>query len=139
MLASLTAFLCNWWVVALGTAALLDVLRRLLRRRHSFHDKHVLITGGSSGIGKALGMQDLVVGDPIYDDLFIIQGDDEMWARSVLHDLLIKEHIRAPMLQLYVKDGWVETIQAGYDYDVDRLERRMRMTAAFALSVEAQP
>ena len=92
-----------------------------------------------SGIGKALGMQDLVVGDPIYDDLFIIQSDDEMWARSVLHDLLIKEHVRAPMLQLHVKDGWVETIQAGYDYDVDRLERRMRMTAALALSVEAQP
>lgn len=84
-------------------------------------------------------MQDLEVGDPIYDDLFIIQSDDEMWARSVLHDLLIKEHVRAPMIQLHVKDGWVETLQAGYDYDVDRLERRMRMTAALALSVEAQP
>ena len=62
MLASLTAFLCNWWVVALGTAALLDVLRRLLRRRHSFHDKHVLITGGSSGIGKALAAEFLACG-----------------------------------------------------------------------------
>ena len=62
MLASLTAFLCNWWVIALGTAALLDVLRRLLRRRHSFHGKHVLITGGSSGIGKALAAEFLACG-----------------------------------------------------------------------------
>lgn len=90
-----------------------------------------------SGIGKALGMQDMLIGDPVYDERFVIKGDDEAWARSVLHELLRKEHLDAPKLRLHVKDGWIETLQVGFDYDVDSLERRMRLTAAFALSVEA--
>lgn len=90
-----------------------------------------------SGIGKALGMQDLLVGDPVYDDRFIIKSDDEAWARRVLNEPLRKEHLDAPRLMLYVKDGWVETLQVGFDFDVDNLERRMRLTAAFALAVDS--
>lgn len=90
-----------------------------------------------SGIGKALGMQDLLVGDPVYDERFVIKSDDEAWARSVLHELLRKEHLDAPKLRLHVKDGWIETLQVGFDFDVNSLERRMRLTAAFALAVEA--
>ncbi len=90
-----------------------------------------------SGIGKALGMQDLLVGDPVYDDCFVIKSDDEAWARSVLHELLRKEHLDAPKLTLNVRDGWIETLQVGFDLDVDSLERRMRLTAALAVAVAA--
>ena len=34
-----------------------DLLCRMLRRRHTFRDKHVLVTGGSAGIGKALALR----------------------------------------------------------------------------------
>ena len=90
-----------------------------------------------SGVGKAFGMQDLLVGDPAYDERFVVQSDDEAWARSVLHELLRKEHLAAPKLRLQVKDGWVETLQVDFDFDVDNLERRMRLTAALAVAVEA--
>ena len=48
-----------WVGYGFGAAAFLlvvaDIVRRLRLPRRSFRGKHVLITGGSQGIGKALG------------------------------------------------------------------------------------
>ena len=91
-----------------------------------------------SSVGKVLGMQDLLVGDDAYDDMFIIKSDDEDWAIRVLDDLLRKEHLELSKLMLRVDKGKVETTQLGFDYDVDNLVRRLRFTAALAFSANQQ-
>ena len=49
-----------------------------------------------------------------------------------------RAHLDAPKLKLEVKDGRVETVQVGFDNDVDSLERRMRLTAALATAVRTR-
>ena len=46
--------------------------------------------GFFSDLGKLLGMQDIEVGDPDFDEAFIIKGNDEFKVR----DLLANPHIR---------------------------------------------
>src|SRR3954452_25094370 len=62
-----------------------------------------------SELGKLLGMQDIEVGDPEFDEAFIIQGNDEFRVR----DLFAEGRLRSlalvqPKLRLSVKDdeGW---------------------------------
>src|SRR5262249_41655176 len=42
--------------------------------------------GAFSGLGKLLGMQDVEVGDPGFDEAFIVQGSDEARVRTLLAD-----------------------------------------------------
>ena len=62
-----------------------------------------------SGIGKALGFQDITIGDPEFDKTFVITGNDETKIVSLLQD----EHIRQllakqPQVFLDIRDndGW---------------------------------
>jgi hypothetical protein len=62
-----------------------------------------------SELGKRLGMQDIDVGDPQFDDAFIIQGTDEMKIRTLLSDPKLRALLLGqPQLHLEVKDdeGW---------------------------------
>jgi len=66
-------------------------------------------TGPFTGLGKLLGMQDVEIGDPDFDDAFVVKGNDE----SRLVDLLADPALRAlfaplPRMRLEVKDreGW---------------------------------
>lgn len=47
--------------------------------------------GFFSEMGKALGMQDIEVGQPEFDDGFIIKGDNDLIIRQVLSDYALKE------------------------------------------------
>lgn len=62
-----------------------------------------------SGLGRMLGMQDVVVGHPMFDDEFVIKGNSE----SKLRDLFANGEIRSlitrqPKINLEVRDdeGW---------------------------------
>ena len=58
-----------------------------------------------SGIGKALGMQDVEIGYPQFDDDFIIKGNDENLLRTLFANIKIRELISAqPRIHLQVKD-----------------------------------
>ncbi len=92
--------------------------------------------GFFSGIAKALGMQDVQVGDAAYDEQFVIKSDDEEWARRVLGQPVRASHLEDPKLLLRVDKGRVETIASGLELDVDTLVRRLRLTAALAFAVE---
>jgi len=54
-------------------------------------------------------MQDLLIGDRVFDDAFIIQGNDERHICALLHDPQLRALMMAqPRIMLEVKDddGW---------------------------------
>ena len=65
-----------------------------------------------SGLGKMLGMQDVEVGYPEFDDAFIIKGNDEAKLRALFANERIRQLIEMqPHIYLTVKDdeGWFRT------------------------------
>jgi len=58
-----------------------------------------------SDLGKFLGMQDIEVGDPEFDEAFIIKGNDESKVRDLFANSKIRQMIQAqPKIRLRVKD-----------------------------------
>jgi len=58
-----------------------------------------------SGIGKWFGMQDITVGEPWFDEAFIVQGNDENQVRRLLAVPKLRYLIRAqPDIRFTVKD-----------------------------------
>jgi hypothetical protein len=58
-----------------------------------------------SGLGKLLGMQDIEIGDPEFDDAFIIKGNDEFRVRDLFSNPKMRDLFRAqPKIRLEVKD-----------------------------------
>lgn len=65
--------------------------------------------GSFSELGKLLGMQDIEVGDPEFDEALIIQGNDEFKVRDLFAGARLRSLALAqPSLRLSVKDdeGW---------------------------------
>ena len=62
-----------------------------------------------SGLGKMMGMQDLLIGDEAFDEAFIIQGQDAAKVSQLLSNRRIRDLIAAqPEIDFSVKDneGW---------------------------------
>jgi hypothetical protein len=62
-----------------------------------------------SELGKLLGMQDIEVGEPEFDEAFIIKGNDESKVVSLFSNTKIRQMIQdQPKIRLEVKDseGW---------------------------------
>ena len=62
-----------------------------------------------SGLGKLLGMQDIEVGAPEFDEAFIVQGTDGSRVRELFADPRLRAlALEQPQLRLTVKDseGW---------------------------------
>jgi hypothetical protein len=58
-----------------------------------------------SDLGKWMGMQDISVGDPAFDEAFIIKGNDEAKIRRLFADVKLRELISAqPDIHFCVKD-----------------------------------
>jgi hypothetical protein len=100
--------------------------------------------GFFSDLGKLLGMQDIAVGDPDFDEAFVIKGDDEERVRDLFANPKIRQMIQdQPKIQLAVKDseGWfgpkfpegVDELHFqvfGVIKDVDRLKALFDLFAA---------
>jgi hypothetical protein len=101
-------------------------------------------TGFLSNVALRLGMQDIEVGDPEFDEAFVIQADDELKAR----DLFANPRLRAlflaqPRMRLEIKDdeGW---FRARFPEGVDEVHFRAggvikdieRLKGLFELFVE---
>jgi hypothetical protein len=77
--------------------------------------------GFFSDLGKLLGMQDIEVGDPEFDEAFIIKGNDESKVRTLFDDPNLRRLVEAqPDIRLEVKDsdGW---FGHSFPNDVDEL------------------
>ena len=65
-----------------------------------------------SGLGKLLGMQDVEVGYPEFDEVFIIKGNDETKLRALFANPKIRQLIEMqPEIHLTIRDdeGWFRT------------------------------
>lgn len=75
--------------------------------------------GFFANIGKAFGAQDIEVGDPFFDDAYIIKGNQELTVRQLLSDPDLRAWIRLqPRIQFELRDdgGWFSTkYPAGVD------------------------
>jgi hypothetical protein len=81
--------------------------------------------GFFSDLGKKLGMQDIEIGEPKFDDAFIIQGNDEHNLRKLFGDRKIRQLIeQQPKIFLAVRDdeGW---FKARFPEGVDELYFRV--------------
>ena len=100
--------------------------------------------GVFSGLGKMLGMQDIEVGDPEFDEAFIIQGNNESRAQNLFGDIRLRALVQAqPAIRLEVKDseGWfgpkfpenvdeLHFLVVGVITDVERLKSLFDLFAA---------
>jgi hypothetical protein len=97
-----------------------------------------------SGLGKMLGMQDIEIGDPEFDEAFIIKGNNEPRVQHLLADRGLRALVQAqPTIKLDVKDseGWfgpkfpdnVDELHfqvVGVIKDVERLKSLFELFAA---------
>ena len=100
-----------------------------------------------SGLGKAMGMQDIEIGDPSFDEAFIVKANDQAKVRRLLGNGRIRQLLTAqPDVLFEVKDdeGWFAThfpegvdelcfLSLGVLKDLDLLEA---MYALFAETLE---
>jgi hypothetical protein len=74
-----------------------------------------------SELGKLLGMQDIEVGDPEFDEAFIVKGTDEFKVQELFADPEVRSLLLAqPEVRLEIKDseGW---FGPSFPVDVDEL------------------
>jgi hypothetical protein len=65
-----------------------------------------------TGLAKALGFQDIEIGDPSFDDAFVIKGNNEPQVKRLFANPAIRELLHAqPHVHFTVKDdeGWFAT------------------------------
>lgn len=97
--------LLDTYVVSAGTSSY-----TVTRMRAPFVNKDDLYfkisrQGFFSSIGKFFGMQDIEIGDPFFDDQFIIKGNNPEKIKLLLADKNIQELCqRQPRIQLRIKD-----------------------------------
>lgn len=73
---------------------------------------HVYRAGIFSGLGKMLGMQDIEIGDPFFDDDFVIKGNSEEKVKLLLNDPTLRSLIQSqPDISFEVRndEGWFGT------------------------------
>lgn len=97
-----------------------------------------------SGLGRALGMQDVEIGDPAFDDAFIVKGNDESKLVSLFADRELREMVASlPRMRLEVKGrgSWFSSTDSpnvdllcfetpGVVKDLDKLEHFFAVLSA---------
>lgn len=109
----------NEWIVTLETYAVSTGKSTIIytRMRAPYVNKDdfrfkIYRKGVFSTMGKWLGMQDVEIGYPEFDEQFIIQGNDEQKLRLLFDKPTIRQLIEVqPTITLQVKDddGWLST------------------------------
>ncbi len=99
---------------------------------------------GFSWLGKLIGMSDIVIGDPLFDNEFIVQGRPESMVVAFLDDRKLRRMIKAqPDIAFKIRndDGWFATqypqgidelhfLCRGYVKDEARLKRLFELFVA---------
>lgn len=85
-----------------------------------------------ASLGKALGGQDVEVGDPPFDDLFVVKSNAEDVARAWLHGEVCAGMRLCPDFRYELEKGTLRAICGGIVDDGDLLARALRVVAKLA-------
>jgi hypothetical protein len=85
-----------------------------------------------STVGKALGAQDVVVGDTHFDELFVVKASDEALARAWLTPEVTAKLTSVPEYTHRLRDSQVESTRAGIEPNSSELVRVAHATACLA-------
>ena len=85
-----------------------------------------------ASLGKALGGQDVEVGDPLFDDLFIVKSNAEDVARAWLHGEVCAGMRLCPDFRYELEKGTLRAICGGIIDDAELLARALRVVAKLA-------
>jgi hypothetical protein len=88
-----------------------------------------------SVLGKALGMQDVSVGNPEFDKAFIVKGNDETFLRKIL-DAEMQRNMLSMKKQVRVLPNVVYILENGTVKDKTLLMNMLNMMVALAERVE---
>lgn len=86
-----------------------------------------------SAIGKAMGGQDVIIGEPAFDNMFIIKASEPSWAKDVLTEPVRQLHLRYPMLRLEVEGIKLTINRKGVTNDINQLIALMDLAATYAV------
>src|SRR5262249_15321237 len=92
----------------------------------------VYVEGFLSTIGKALGTQDVNVGDREFDDAFMVKASDEDLARLWIGPEIRRAALATREYSVTLASNMVTAIRVGLENDESRLARAMREVALFA-------
>lgn len=90
-----------------------------------------------STLGKALGFQDVQLGDPSFDPIFMVKANDEELARIWIHAEVRRLIAGALPYHFTLKDGAVTTIRVRIEDNPELLEAAVRATAELASAGKA--
>lgn len=85
-----------------------------------------------TSVGKALGAQDVVVGDPAFDELFVVKANVDGVARAWLHGSVCAALRACPDFRYQLENGTLRATCVGLVDDGDLLARAVRVVAKLA-------
>ena len=89
-------------------------------------------SGRFSPIARAVGFQDVLLGDEEFDDAYIIKAGDPVFARAWVNSLVRSRISRASGYRFELKAGRVKAVLEGLESDAKQLRAAIRALAAFA-------
>lgn len=98
----------------------------------------VVAEGLMESLGKALGGQDVVIGDEPFDDRYVIKASNEDLARAWLTESIRRGIEGCDSYVFSIADGEVLATRVGLEEDAKRLEAVIRQVAALSRGGRAQ-
>jgi len=98
---------------------------------------NVFKEGFTSGLGKRLGSQDIVIGYPTFDDAFIVRSSHITWTKTVLslnHDVRAShEGFKEAIVSL--KDGELVLRKLGVFAELPEVEKLLDLAIVYAVAI----
>lgn len=88
--------------------------------------------GFFSGVARAIGFQDVPIGDHDFDQAYMVKASDEMFARAWLNRTVRDRLLAAAEYRFELEGGWAIAERAGYEDEAPKLVQAAKAAATFA-------
>jgi hypothetical protein len=104
---------------------------RVSTSMHGAHDfmLHLSLEGVMAGIGKALGTQDIILGDQSFDNKFVVKSNDEVLCRLWLNAMIRPMLLLLDTHTLSIEKGRIQLSKAGLEPELPELKRAVEVCA----------